>query len=257
MFIVIGFAFVIGILVLIHELGHFMFAKLAGVRVEKFSIGFGPKIFGFRRGETEYVVSLLPLGGYVKMYGEGGGGGVILESIKGGSPAEKAGFQPGDKVVGFKGLDDSEFASESSSWEELRANLSKQPEILHTFIIEREGSQISISTTIEGFEGAEVYTEAEYPRSFAKQSIFDRFKIILAGPVMNLIFPFFLLPIIFMIGISVPAYHGQTPVVGYVVPDSNAEKAVNTMRLPRKADTAISFAAFKTAGIVPPVSMEL
>ncbi|MCX8084303.1 MAG: RIP metalloprotease RseP [Calditerrivibrio sp.] len=59
-----------GILIFIHELGHFIFAKLFGVYVERFSIGFGPKVFGKKIGETEYLISAVPLGGYVKMYGE-------------------------------------------------------------------------------------------------------------------------------------------------------------------------------------------
>lgn len=60
----------LGLLVFIHELGHFLVAKWSGVRVEQFSLGFGPKILGFRWGETEYKISILPLGGYVKMAGE-------------------------------------------------------------------------------------------------------------------------------------------------------------------------------------------
>lgn len=62
----LGFGFVIAI----HELGHFVFAKWAGVRVDTFSIGFGPVILKRRIGETDYVLSLLPLGGYVKMLGQ-------------------------------------------------------------------------------------------------------------------------------------------------------------------------------------------
>lgn len=60
---------VLGIMVLVHETGHFITAKLCGVRVEIFSIGFGKRLFGFRRGDTDYRVCLLPLGGYVKMAG--------------------------------------------------------------------------------------------------------------------------------------------------------------------------------------------
>jgi regulator of sigma E protease len=66
----IYFLIVIGILVFVHEFGHFIMAKRAGVRVEKFSLGMGPKITGFKKGDTEYVISWLPLGGYVKMAGE-------------------------------------------------------------------------------------------------------------------------------------------------------------------------------------------
>src|SRR5258708_1972828 len=60
----------LGVLVFIHELGHYMVAKWFGVRVETFSIGFGKRLFGFRRGDTDYRLSLIPLGGYVKMAGE-------------------------------------------------------------------------------------------------------------------------------------------------------------------------------------------
>lgn len=61
---------VIGILIFVHELGHFLSAKLLGVRVEVFSLGFGPRIIAFKAGETEYRLSFIPLGGYVKLYGE-------------------------------------------------------------------------------------------------------------------------------------------------------------------------------------------
>jgi regulator of sigma E protease len=61
---------VLGIMVLVHEFGHFAVAKLCGIRVETFSIGFGKRLFGFRRGDTDYRLSLLPLGGYVKMAGD-------------------------------------------------------------------------------------------------------------------------------------------------------------------------------------------
>ena len=60
----------LGFLIFIHELGHFFAAKRCGIRVEKFSIGFGPRLIGFQRGETEYCISALPFGGFVKMAGE-------------------------------------------------------------------------------------------------------------------------------------------------------------------------------------------
>lgn len=61
---------VLAVLIFVHELGHFLAAKLCGVGVERFSIGFGTKLWGIKRGETEYVISLVPLGGYVKLLGE-------------------------------------------------------------------------------------------------------------------------------------------------------------------------------------------
>jgi len=60
----------LGVLIFVHELGHFLAAKYAGVGVLKFSLGFGPKLIGRKVGETEYLLSLIPLGGYVKLLGE-------------------------------------------------------------------------------------------------------------------------------------------------------------------------------------------
>src|SRR5215813_6309656 len=57
-------------MIVIHEFGHFIVAKLFGVRVDVFSVGFGKRLFGIKRGDTDYRVSLVPLGGYVKMAGE-------------------------------------------------------------------------------------------------------------------------------------------------------------------------------------------
>ena len=67
---IISFAIVLGVLVFVHEFGHFLLAKLMGVGVEKFSLGFGPRIVSKKIGMTEYMISAIPLGGYVKMVGE-------------------------------------------------------------------------------------------------------------------------------------------------------------------------------------------
>lgn len=82
----------LGVLIFIHELGHFLLAKSCGVGVEKFSLGFGPKIIGKKVGETEYLLSALPLGGYVKMVGEGEDAEVTEEQLKH-SFAEKSPLQ--------------------------------------------------------------------------------------------------------------------------------------------------------------------
>ena len=66
----LAFLFVLGVLVFVHELGHFVMARRLGIRVLTFSLGFGPKLLKVRRGDTEYCVSVIPLGGYVKMAGE-------------------------------------------------------------------------------------------------------------------------------------------------------------------------------------------
>ncbi len=69
----ISFLIVLGLLIFVHEFGHFIWAKLFGVKVLKFSLGFGPKLIGKKLGETEYLISAFPLGGYVKMFGENPG----------------------------------------------------------------------------------------------------------------------------------------------------------------------------------------
>jgi regulator of sigma E protease len=66
---ILAFIVILGVLIFVHELGHFATAKWAGIEVPRFSIGLGPKMIGFKRGETEYVISWLPLGGYVRMAG--------------------------------------------------------------------------------------------------------------------------------------------------------------------------------------------
>ena len=68
--LLIGIALVLGVMILVHEWGHFIAARIFGVRVDVFSIGFGPRLFGWKRGATDYRVSALPLGGYVRMAGQ-------------------------------------------------------------------------------------------------------------------------------------------------------------------------------------------
>ena len=221
MYTILAFLFVIGILVFIHELGHFLVAKWCGVRVEKFSLGFGKKIFGFKRGETEYLVSMLPLGGYVKMYGEGGEGNLIVDHVEPGSKAEKAGFGSGDKITGIDGMD----LVSLSRWREIENFLRQDPEREYVFSIERDEKKETLKSKVANLEGMKVFSEKEYGRSFSNQSILKRLGIVVAGPFMNFLLPFVFFPIIFMLGIGVAAYLEQPPVVGYVEPRSSASEA--------------------------------
>lgn len=102
---ILATAFVLGVLILAHETGHFVVAKLADIEVPRFSIGFGPKLVGFRIGETEYIISALPLGGYVKMAGmeemeavEGG------DRLPGGQPREHGPRDFESKPLGVRAL---------------------------------------------------------------------------------------------------------------------------------------------------------
>ncbi len=112
----ISMLIVLGIMVLVHEAGHFIAAKAFGVRVEVFSIGFGTRLLGFRYGDTDYRICILPLGGYVKMAGELGGDGTMpLPASSSASAQEDDGprvLDPGDlnakprwqrMIIGFAG----------------------------------------------------------------------------------------------------------------------------------------------------------
>lgn len=139
----------LGILIFVHELGHFCIAKLAGVKVLKFSLGFGPRLISRKWGETEYMICAVPLGGYVQMLGEGGG---------------------------------------------------------------------------ENGETAEL-TEAEMARSFAHRPLRWRAAIVAAGPIMNLLLPFLVLPLVYLVGLQLPAYLDRPACIGYVVPGSEGAQA--------------------------------
>jgi regulator of sigma E protease len=137
-----AFLFVLGVLVFVHELGHFLLARWNGVRVLTFSLGFGPKLLKFQRGDTEYCVSAIPLGGYVKMAGE----------------------SPDDP---------------------------------------RSGSS----------------------DEFMSKTKWQRFQILIAGPVMNILLALVVMTFVIYNGATVPAFENQAAVVGRVLPDSPAQKA--------------------------------
>jgi regulator of sigma E protease len=138
----LAFAFVLGVLVFVHELGHFMMARWHGVRVLVFSLGFGPMLLKVRRGDTEYALSAIPLGGYVKMAGE----------------------NPDDPRTG----ENDEFLSKTK-WQ--------------------------------------------------------RFQILIMGPVMNLLLAVILMAVVLMQGAELPSYLEEPVVVGKIEGGSAAERA--------------------------------
>lgn len=83
---ILAFIIVLSVLVLIHELGHFLTAKKFGIKVEEFGFGFPPRVFGKKIGETIYSINLLPVGGFVKLYGEDAAGGGSIKGSKGEKP---------------------------------------------------------------------------------------------------------------------------------------------------------------------------
>jgi regulator of sigma E protease len=139
---ILAFLFVLGVLVFVHELGHFLAARRLGVRVLTFSLGFGPKLLKIRRGDTEYCVSAIPLGGYVKMAGE----------------------NPDDPRTG-------------------------------------------------------------QPDEFLSRTKWERFQILIMGPVMNIALAIVVMAVVLAQGAEVPVYQDQPPVVGAVTAGSPAEGA--------------------------------
>ncbi|HEY7291210.1 MAG TPA: RIP metalloprotease RseP [Vicinamibacterales bacterium] len=142
MITVLAFAFVLGVLVFVHELGHFLAAKRVGIRVLKFQLGFNPTIVSFRRGDTEYGIGALPLGGYVKM----------------------AGDNPEDEPTG-------------------RSD------------------------------------------EFLAKSKWQRFQVLIMGPMMNILLAFVLTAVVLYQGMDVPVFLDKPVVVAAVQTDSPAQKA--------------------------------
>jgi len=137
-----AFLLVIGVLIFVHELGHFLAARRVGIRVLTFSLGFGPKILKTTRGDTEYCISLIPFGGYVKMAGE------TAEDPRSGAPDE-----------------------------------------------------------------------------FLSKTKWERFQVLIMGPVMNIALAIVVAAIVLAQGAEVPAYEDQPPVVGIVKMNSVAERS--------------------------------
>ncbi|MCY4047046.1 MAG: RIP metalloprotease RseP [Candidatus Dadabacteria bacterium] len=214
-----AFLFTIGLLVFIHELGHFLVARWCGVRVEAFALGFGPALLSFVRGETRYSVRLLPLGGYVKMAGEDTGA-LIVESADGKSP-----FKSGDRIVSVGG----NRLKPETPWADVAPSVKTGTEVG----IERNGEELSVRA--DGAAGLRVCAESDYPRSFSKKSVARRMAIVTAGPLMNFVLPFVLLPLAFLSGVNAPAYTEAEPV------------AVRTAGEIRAGDRILSVNGKKTA----------
>ncbi len=195
---IVAFILVLGILVLVHEFGHYITAKISGVKVLEFSIGFPPRIFSFKKNETQYTIGALPLGGYVKMLGEDeqssdprsfnrqsifkrfviGVAGVLMNvilawfiltiafsigmspiasrsdeipgqkiksqifiaEIKSGSPAERAGIQIGDKLIGhgdisFDGISDVTTYTGENLGKEVSIKIQRQNDVIEKTVI--------------------------------------------------------------------------------------------------------------------------
>lgn len=212
---VIAFILMFGLLVFVHELGHLIFAKRAGMLAREFAIGFGPKIFSFGKNETVYTVRLLPIGGYVRVAGEDP---EIIE------------LKPGHHI----GL---EFNQDEKVDKIIVNNKEKHP---NARVIEVERADLDHDLVIEGYEIDEdeklvfeidpkaffIMDEKEtqiapYDRQFASKSVPKRAMQLFAGPMMN----FILAIAIFLILGFIQGVPSEQALVGGVQSDSPASEA--------------------------------
>src|SRR6266849_1455 len=187
--LLLGVALVLGVMILVHEWGHFIAARIFGVRVDVFSIGFGPRLFGWKRGATDYRVSALPLGGYVRMAGQdpsdidSAHSTAIARTDK-----DKPGLHVGAEAVGVS-------------------------EITFKTAEARRAEQLLRSGT-----GA--------PDELVSKPRWQRAIISFSGPFVNLIFPILLLTVYFVaVGIPYPAYQDKPVQVAAVPANSPAAAA--------------------------------
>lgn len=213
---VIAFIFMFGLLVFIHELGHLIFAKRAGMLAREFAIGFGPKVFSFTKNETVYTIRLLPVGGYVRVAGE---------------DPEIVELKAGQHV----GL---EFNAIGKVNKIIVNNNSKHP---NARVIEVEHADLDHKLRLEGYEIDEedqklsfevdpkafyVMDENEtqiapYDRQFASKSVPKRAMQLFAGPMMN----FFLAIVIFFILGLIQGVPTEEAIINEAVPDTPAAAA--------------------------------
>ncbi|KMM56021.1 zinc metalloprotease [Bacillus glycinifermentans] len=213
---VIAFILIFGTLVFFHELGHLILAQRAGILCREFAIGFGPKIFSFKKNETVYTIRLLPIGGFVRMAGE---------------DPEMVEVKPG-YTVGLL------FNKENKVEKIIINQKEKYPDAL---VIEVEEADLEHQMRISGYEqgnedqlvsfsvsetsffivdGEEVQV-APYNRQFHSKTVWQRIKAIAAGPIMNFILAYVILV---MLGLmqGVPS---DEPVLGKLIDNGRAAEA--------------------------------
>jgi regulator of sigma E protease len=212
---VVSFILVLSLLVFVHELGHFLFAKRAGILVREFAIGFGPKVFSRKRGETEYSIRLLPLGGFVRMAGEDPetlevktGSKVFAKKNEQGQIAEIYLYEPqelqGDWIVG-------------------RVVEMETEHKLYMVLADEEGRETRYPLHPQTMIYYNPKTEmqiAPWDRQFGSKTVGQKAMTIFAGPLFNIILTVLFFTIYtLMVGVEV-----KTP-IKEVLPDTPAAKA--------------------------------
>lgn len=198
-----------------HELGHFIFAKRAGILCREFAIGMGPKVISFKKGETVYTIRLLPIGGFVRMAGED------PETVE-----LKPGFRVG--LILQNGLVEKIILNNKEKYPSARLVEVEKADLDHELIISgyaEDDNEVLTSfklspTAVIVEDGVETQI-APYNRQFASKTLGQRTMAIFAGPMMNFILAFFIFLIIAFFQ-GVPA---NDPVLGNLTDDGAAKQA--------------------------------
>ncbi|WP_141433449.1 RIP metalloprotease RseP [Bacillus sp. 03113] len=214
---VIAFIIIFGALVFFHELGHFIFAKRAGILCREFAIGFGPKVFSHKKGETTYTIRLLPLGGFVRMAGED----PEMVDIKAGYRVALL-FNKDDQVSKI-------ILNNKEKYPDARVIEVESADIEHDLVIKGyvegdEDEQIKVfpihrkAVIIEN--GVETQL-APHDRQFGSKTLGQRTMAIFAGPMMNFILAF----VVFVMIALLQGIPTNDPALGKLTEDGAALKA--------------------------------
>lgn len=214
---IIAFLFVFSVIVIIHEFGHYYFAKRAGILVREFAIGMGPKVFQVRKGETVYTLRLLPIGGYVRMAGHD----EDEQEIK---PGMMVTILLGeDDIVQKINFDDQTVVENSIPFQIEEADLHKAMELSGYYINSEEKVTLSVSkkATIVESDGTEVVV-APVERQFNSATLWNRIKTNAAGPMNNFILSIF---VFILVGFMQGGVPSSKPIIGEVASESAAQVA--------------------------------
>ena len=214
---VIAFLFVFSIIVIIHEFGHYYFAKKAGILVREFAIGMGPKIFQVRKGETVYTLRLLPIGGYVRMAGHDEDEQEIKPGMMISIELDK------ENVVQKINFDEHLIIENSVPFQIEEADLHRTMTLSGYFVNSEEKVNLMVSkqATIIESDGTEVVV-APIERQFNSASLWNRIKTNAAGPMNNFILSIIIFIIVGLMQGGVPS---NDPVIGQVSDQSAAHEA--------------------------------
>ena len=214
---IIAFLFVFSVIVIIHEFGHYYFAKKAGILVREFAIGMGPKIFQVRKGETVYTLRLLPIGGYVRMAGHEEDEQEIKPGMMITIELDK------ENVVQKLNFDEQLIIENSVPFQIEEADLHRTMTLSGYFVNSEEKVNLMVSkqATIIESDGTEVVV-APIERQFNSASLWNRIKTNAAGPMNNFILSIIIFIIVGFMQGGVPS---NDPVIGQVSDQSAAQEA--------------------------------